>query len=215
VKAATTGLLVLSVGAVLSPWTRSRLVAVRRAGLQRAHDAASLAEITELSEGMARRLTVGATLLQALVGAAQGTRLQPEIEVVQGEHSKGVTLERAVGRWAARTGGQEPALLAATMRLATSEVGPRSELFDRLAISLRRRTALRLDALAKASQARLSGVVVGGMPWLVALVVLGVGGEPARFLIHDRFGRICLTLAVGLDVVGMTWMSRQIDRAAR
>lgn len=213
--ATTTVVALLCLAAALSPRVLSRTLHRKGAGIRRSQEAMALEAMTELSRGVARRLAIGETLLQALRGAAQGSVIAADVEVVVQEHAKGVTLDRAVERWALRVPGPETALLAATVRLATSDVGPRSELFDRLAVSLRRRADLRQDALAKAGQARLSGIVVASMPWVVAAVVVAVGGGAAAFMVGEPLGRICLGSAIGLDVVGAAWSEWQIKRATR
>ncbi len=158
---------------------------------------------------------MGESLVVALEGAAAGTPLETSMARALGEHRRGLALDKVADRWVGRDDSFEVGLLAAAIRLSGGGVGARPELFDHVALTLRRRAELRADARAHASQARASSWVVVALPWVVAGGIAVGGGEPARVLFRSPLGWWCLAGAIALEAAGLAWMRWLIGRAAR
>ena len=169
----------------------------------------------ELCGSMARRLVVGETVLVALRGAAESTVLEEEVVRVGDDHARGSTLRRAVQRWSDRSDAGEVRAFAAAVALATGPVGARPELFDSIAVTLRRQRERRADAESQAAQALLSSWVIAALPWIVASAALIEGGAPADVLVGTTFGRVALATAIALEALGLLWMRRMIRSAIR
>ncbi|MDG2113674.1 MAG: type II secretion system F family protein [Actinomycetota bacterium] len=178
--------------------------------------AQSVAEaVPAFCQAVARRVLVGETLLRAVVGAGEGSPLAPETERVAAEHQMGISLARAVNRWADSDGGFEVGLVSAAVTTASTTVGARPELFDHVAVTLRRRQELGAEARVQASQALMSTWVVAALPWAVGLGLALEGGAPAQVLFAQPLGWTCLALAAALETLGVFWMRRMIDSAIR
>ena len=119
-------------GMLTSPAAR-RLYRTRR---RRRHERAALAARSErmgdFCAAVSRRLGGGDTLLQALGNAAADGPMSGPLGRITEEHERGVTLSRAVQRWAAREQTSEAALLSTAVTLASDRVGAQPQLFDRV-----------------------------------------------------------------------------------
>jgi tight adherence protein B len=62
---------------------------------------------------------------------------------------------------------------------------------------------------------RLSGRVMAVLPVAGVLLGAALGTDPIRFLLGTGAGAACLASAVGLDLLGLVWISRLANAAAR
>jgi tight adherence protein B len=53
------------------------------------------------------------------------------------------------------------------------------------------------------------------LPLVGLLMASGLGAAPAAFLLGTGFGRGCLLLGIGLEVLGLRWTARLAARARR
>lgn len=162
---------------------------------------------------VSRRLGGGDTLLQALHNAAGDGPMSGPLEQITEEHERGVTLSRAVQRWAAREQTSEAALLSTAVTLASDRVGAQPQLFDRVAATSRTRADLAAEARVQAAQARASIWVVAALPWAVALALLAEGGAAARVLTSTPLGWFCVGAALLAELAGVAWMRSAVTRA--
>ncbi len=165
--------------------------------------------------GVSRRLGGGDTLLQALRAAAGDGPMSPPLDQVSAEHERGVTLSRAVQRWAVREQTSEAALLSTAVTLASDRVGAQPQLFDHVAATVRARADIAAEARVHAAQARASVWVVAALPWAVALALLAEGGSAARVLTSTPLGWFCSGAAALAELAGVTWMRATVARAMR
>lgn len=202
------------VGAVTSPAARDWCYARRRRRRDRMAVAARSACIGDFCAAVSRRLGGGDTMLQALRAAADGPMAAP-LEQISAEHERGVTLSRAVQRWAAREQTSEAVLVATAVTLSSDRVGAQPQLFDHVAATVRARADMAAEAQVHAAQARASVWVVAALPWAVALALLAEGGAAARVLTATPLGWSCLGAAVVLELAGVSWMRAAVSRSLR
>lgn len=164
---------------------------------------------------VSRRLGGGDTLLHALGNAAGDGPMSGPLSQITQEHERGVTLSRAVQRWAAREQTSEAALLSTAVTLASDRVGAQPQLFDRVAATSRARADMAAEARVHAAQARASIWVVAALPWAVALALLAEGGAAARVLASTPLGWFCVGAALLLELAGVAWMRASVARALR
>lgn len=202
-------------GVLTSPAVR-RLDRARR---QRRHERAAVegrsACMGDFCAAVSRRLGGGDTLLQALGNAAGDGPMSGPFGQITQEHERGVTLSRAVQRWAAGEQTSEAALLSSAVTLASDRVGAQPQLFDRVAAISRARADIAAEARVQAAQARASIWVVAALPWAVALALLAEGGAAARVLASTPLGWFCIGAALLLELSGVAWMRASVARALR
>ncbi|WP_419837157.1 type II secretion system F family protein [Candidatus Poriferisodalis sp.] len=207
-------LLLGCVGAVTSPAARRWLRVRRDRRRERMAVAARSAHLGDYCAAVSRRLGGGDTMLQALRAAADGPMSAP-LEQISAEHERGVTLSRAVQRWAASEQTSEAALLSTAVTLASERVGAQPQLFDHVAAAVRARADMAAEAHVHAAQARASVWVVAALPWVIALALLAEGGAAARVLTSTPLGWFCVGAALALELAGVSWMRAAVTRALR
>ena len=77
--------------------------------------------------------------------------------------------------------------------------------------SLRERAAIRRELDSQTVQARLSGRIVAGLPFLFMALSCLVSRDALSFLFGTAPGLIMLAMAVGLDLLGFIWIRSILD----
>lgn len=80
---------------------------------------------------------------------------------------------------------------------------------------LRARARSRLELRAATSGPRAGALVLSGLPLLGLLMAGGVGADPWRVLTTTPAGQVCLVAGVGLELAGLWWSRRLVERALR
>ena len=202
-------------GGLTCPAARRWFSQRRRRRRERTAVMARSAGMGDYCAAVGRRLHGGDTLLQALRSGADDGPMSLPLRQVADEHERGVTLARAIQRWAAREQTSEAALLSTAVTLATDPLGAQPRLFDHVAATLRVRADAAAEARVHVAQARASVWVVSALPWAVALALLAEGGAAARVLTSTPLGWFCAATAALLELAGIAWMRAAVRAALR
>ena len=161
---------------------------------------------------LARDLRGGSTLRHALTTVIPGddttaTRTDP----------LRLALERAspIGDATAMTSGPGPHLhLALAVITATSEVGgSAAAAIDRVAATLRQRSADQAERRVQAAQARLSAHVMTAVPLSMLGLLLATDGD-VRVVMTTPVGATCLVAGLTLNAGGWMWMRHIVEGQA-
>jgi tight adherence protein B len=169
-----------------------------------------------LLEDVARGLRAGSSLRQACAEAAataDGAVAAGLVSAV-GEAERGQPLAQAFTTWAAASTLPEERLAAGALALAAAAGGPQARAVDGVAATLRERRAVATEIRAQSAQARLSALVIGGLPVLFLLWAVTTDRRTAAFLVKGPAGWACLGVGLGLEVAGAAWMRRLLRGAA-
>lgn len=186
-----------------------RLEVLRRRGIrQRAIrcDAQSPA----LARSLATSLRAGRTLEQAIEAAAD------EIDPPLGSFVETAAARLAAGRprgavlelLDVETPGTAMATITETVRIGSGAAQRLPEILDHVAESLTERERLAADRRAGTAQARLSAIIVGGMPVVFLAMTAGSASAPARTLVGEPAGLVLLVVGLGLETAGIVWVRR-------
>jgi tight adherence protein B len=101
----------------------------------------------------------------------------------------------------------------ATSILVQREVGGGSfgEVLDNMADTIRTRFAIRREINVYTAQGRLSGMVVGAMPFLVGVGIYLQDPDYVRILFDHRLGRMMALAAVVMQIIGFLWIRKIVD----
>lgn len=80
---------------------------------------------------------------------------------------------------------------------------------------LRARVRQRLELRAATAGPRAGAAVLAGLPLLGLAMGSGVGADPWRVLTTTPPGQVLLVVGVGLELAGLEWTRRLVDRALR
>jgi tight adherence protein B len=168
------------------------------------------AQLPEALERMAAALRTGSSLPQSLAEAARGTAepLGPELEGLAGQATRGQPVLAVLDGWTTQHPDRGTRLAAVALALATGVGGAPARALDGVATTLRERLELAGERHALATQARASAVVLSAAPPVFAALLTLSDPEASRFLLQTPTGWLCITVGVGLDLLGGVWMAR-------
>lgn len=173
-----------------------------------------VAALPNLVDMVGRSLRSGASLTQSLSEAAADSppALAHEFDAVLAGIGRGQPAAQALRSWADRVPHVEVRIVAAALALASRNEAGTSQALDGVSQSLRDRASLRLEIRSQTAQAAASMQALVVLP-LAFLCFDAIGsGQTIRFLTTESRGRVCLMLAVVLDVAGGIWISSMVRR---
>ncbi|MBN1793707.1 MAG: type II secretion system F family protein [Candidatus Omnitrophica bacterium] len=127
------------------------------------------------------------------------------------EVNLGVALEDAFSHLGERVQTPDVKLFVSAILLQREVGGNLAEFLYTLEDTVRQRFRLQRELKTLTAQSRLSGFVVGFLPFAVAMVLLIVNPEYMRVLITEPTGRIILFIAVFLQVVGILTIKKLVS----
>jgi tight adherence protein B len=166
-------------------------------------------------ERSASELRAGGTVAGAIeaLASARGP-LAGDFGKIRDRCALGASLEDALARWPEERDAPGVRAAAGALALAASVGGACADALDALATSLRARLAVIAEARALSAQARLSAVVVGAAPVAYLAWSAVVDPGPLATLVGTFGGRVCLAVAVVLQVLAAVWMRRVLREEA-
>jgi tight adherence protein B len=129
-----------------------------------------------------------------------------QFKLVAADLGIGMAIADALGRLAERTGLSEYRFFAIALTLQTQTGGRLGETLDSLGDVIRQRVAVRQRALALASEARTSALILAALPVLTGGGLILFNWTYMSVLFTDPTGRIILGSAVGSLSAGMVLM---------
>lgn len=173
-----------------------------------------IVELADIVDAVRRSLSSGASFQQALREAthdapsAVSAQLRDVLMVVD----QGQSARQALTTWAAQQNQPEAKIVAASLAFASvNEAGSAQALYG-VSQSLRDRADLAAEVRSQAAQSAASLQMMVLLPLAFLLFDLAGSKTTVSFLVGSRWGHACLTLAVGLDLVGWLWMRALIGR---
>lgn len=129
-----------------------------------------------------------------------------QFKLVAADLSIGMAIADALGRLAERTGLSEYRFFAIALTLQTQTGGRLGETLDSLGDVIRQRVAVRQRALALASEARTSALILAALPVLTGGGLILFNWTYMSVLFTDPTGRVVFGSAVGSLSAGMVLM---------
>lgn len=154
---------------------------------------------------LAGSVRAGLSLPQAIQAAGNSVAwpLGEEFNLLVNEIEHGGSLDRALADLDRRTGVPEVRFMAAGLRVARATGGGLAPLLERLAETMRERERLRGQVKSLTAQGRLSGWVVGAIPFVLLLGIGLIDPEFIRPLFLTGFGWSILAAAGFLELIGV------------
>ena len=114
----------------------------------------------------------------------------------------GMPMEEALASLQKRVGSDDLALMVSAFETARQTGGNLTEVFEKIAHTIRERLRIELRIRTLTAQGRLQGVIVGAMPLLLGLAMFFL--DPAMMLafLHSGVGLTMLVVVIILEVLG-------------
>jgi len=170
-------------------------------------------QLPDASMLVAGALRSGGSLSQAIAQAAQElpSPAGRELDLVMREQRLGVSLDQAMAHLERRAPIEEITLFAAAVRISQETGGNLAETLERLAESLRRKSAIegKIDALT--AQGRLQGWVMALLPPVVGAVLFAIEPEAMRPLFATWQGWVVCAVIVLMEALGLHFIRRIVN----
>jgi tight adherence protein B len=159
-----------------------------------------------------RAVSSGSSVALALDSATRETAqpLRGVFERVQRKAQRGADLEQALGETTRAIGLRELSMLALTIRVNQRFGGSIRALLESLQQTLRTRERAQRELEALTAETRLSAWVLGLLPLAIVIYVLLMNPDYLTRMWEDRQGRMLLTGAGALQVLGSLLLWRMV-----
>jgi tight adherence protein B len=203
-------MLTFAVSPGLVPVVTGLMIAAGPLGLRAARRRAErrfVAGLPGCLEHVAAALRGGAGMSDALEAAAPPDGpLALDLRRVRARAALGIGLAASLATWPRERPLPSVRAAAGSLAVASTVGGPAADALDGLSVSLRERLGAVAEARALSAQSRLSALVVGGAP--IAYLAFSAVLDPASVdtLVTTDFGRVCLLVGVGCELLAALWM---------
>ena len=159
---------------------------------------------------MVRGLKAGMPLQESVrtVSTEIPAPVGPEFRIVIDQVNAGLSLPAALERAYERLPTQELKFFATIIAVQEQNGGNLSEILSKISDVLRGRAMLKEKAKALSGEARMSAIIVGALPFLVAAVLFFANREYISLLWTNRVGNYFLAGAVCMMSTGMFIMNK-------
>jgi tight adherence protein B len=125
----------------------------------------------------------------------------------------GVNFEDALQEWTKRCPLRSVRLTVACVTLAYETGGSSAESIGAVRATVRNALNAEASAQTHAAQARASATMLSGLPFAISGPMMIFNDTARLFMLHTPIGLAVLISGLGLDALGLWWMSVMIARA--
>jgi tight adherence protein B len=176
---------------------------------------ALLEQVPDVMAQICRGVGAGIPLSEALRGVAREVPnpSRDEFARVISEVMIGQSLEHALWKLHGRVGLPEYAFFAVTIGLQSQTGGSLIETLQNLQDIVRKRVALSKRGKALAAEARFSALILGSLPFVMAIIMSMIRPGFVGFFVSTPAGNHLFLIAVGLMAAGIVAMRQLIRRS--
>lgn len=194
------GLLFGAVGATIAlaaPRIVFRILRARR--IKKFND-----QLVESLVGMSSALKAGFSILQAFETVVkQGDKpIAQEFSLFLQQVRVGVKFEDALHSMEERVGSEDLQLMNQSIEIARQTGGNLTEVFEKIAATIRERMRIQHRIRSLTAQGRLQGIVVGSVPALLLLAMTLMDPKMMMPFFHSKMGVATLFVVAGLEIAG-------------
>ena len=163
------------------------------------------AQIADALVIMSNSLRAGYSFLQAMdmVAREMSPPISGEFAATMKEMSLGSPTETALMALVERVGSEDLELVVTAVLIQRQIGGNLAEVLDNIAETIRERVKLRQEIKTLTAQGRLSGIIIGVLPIVLAVFLLTINPEYIRILFIHPIGKLMIGIALTAEVVGI------------
>ena len=170
--------------------------------------------VPEVLDRIGAELRAGGTISSAVTGVAGGEGpLAADFARIELRTRIGATPEDALAAWARERPAPGVGAAAGALAMCATVGGRAADALEGLSSSLRDRIAVAAEAEALSAQARMSALVIGGVPFAYLAWTALVDPAGLAAITGTAVGRACFAIGVALELFGLWWMRRIVASA--
>jgi tight adherence protein B len=162
---------------------------------------------------MSNALKAGFSIQQAieLVVREGQNPISQEFSTFLHQTRVGMSMEDGLESLQKRVGSDDLALMIAAIEIARQTGGNLTEVFEKIAHTIRERMRIELRIRTLTAQGRLQGLVVGAMPLLLGLAMFFLDPVMMMTFFHSWFGGAILVVVAALEALGVLVIRKIIN----
>lgn len=164
-------------------------------------------------ELMARALRAGHALPATfkLVGDEMPSPIGPEFGRAFEEQNLGISLEEALNRLTERIDCLDLKYFVTAVLIQTTTGGNLAEVLSKISYIIRERFKLKCQIKALTAEGRLSGIVLGGLPIAIAVVIYMLNPNYIMTLYYEPVGNYLVGFSVMLQILGFLTIRKIVN----
>ena len=168
------------------------------------------AQLVDMLGMVSNSIKSGYGLMQSMefAGSQLPAPLGLELRRMLREGTLGMTSEATLAAMGQRIDSKDLDLVLIAINIQRAVGGNLAEILDKVAYTMRERERIRGDIATLTSQQKLTGIVVGGLPFFMFAVFTVMNPEYMSVFFDENIGRLILVVAAGLEVLGYLAMKR-------
>ncbi|MDD2553548.1 MAG: type II secretion system F family protein [Desulfotomaculaceae bacterium] len=196
------GNLIIGIVAAILGWYLPRLV-LRTAITRRVNKFNS--QIGDALVIIANSLRSGFSFLQAMdmVRKEMADPIAKEFGVALQEMNWGSPTEEALTNMSARINSDDFELVVTAVLIQRQVGGNLAEVLDNIANTIRERVRIKGEIKTLTAQGRMSGIIVGLLPFLLTLAIFSMNPEYIGMLFSNKLGLILVSMALMSQIIGL------------
>jgi len=175
-------------------------------GSRRRHRQAKISgQLEEMLNLVSNSLKSGYGLLQSFEYASRqlSPPLASELKRMLQEANLGAGAEGPIQALADRIASPDMEMVVTAIAIQRSVGGNLAQTLDNVAYTMRERDRIRGEIRTLTSQQRMTGVIIGGLPVFVGLIMFAINPDYMLPLFTDTVGKVLLLVAVGMEALGI------------
>lgn len=171
------------------------------------------AQLAGALDGMSNALKAGFSIQQAFDSVVEEGEnpIAQEFAMFLQQLRVGMTFEDALADMDRRMGSDDLTLMIQSIEIARQTGGNLTEVFDRIAETIRERRRIEGKIKSLTAQGRIQGRVVSAMPLVLGLGLYAIDQEMMMTFFRSTMGMVILLLVVVLEILGAVFINRIVN----
>lgn len=146
-----------------------------------------------------------------LVSREISSPLADEIKTFTRDMNLGASLSTALSDLEKRAQDEDLGLVITAIQIHHQIGGNLSEILDSINFTIRERIRLKGEIRTLTAQGRMTAIIIGALPVVVALIISYLQPDFMKILVSDPIGQFMLLLAVVMEVIGIILIRKIIE----
>ncbi|MTI83674.1 MAG: type II secretion system F family protein [Firmicutes bacterium] len=171
------------------------------------------AQIGDALSIMSNSLRSGFSFLQAMdmVRRELPDPISKEFSRTFREINLGTSTEEALQNLVHRVNSEDMELIVTAVMIQRQVGGNLAEVLDNIGKTIRERIRIKGEIKTLTAQGRISGIIIGFLPVVLAVIMTGLNPEYIMTLFTSEVGRLMLLAAIGGELLGILLIKRIVN----
>ncbi|MEE9367908.1 MAG: type II secretion system F family protein [Pontiella sp.] len=170
-------------------------------------------QLANALDGMSNALKAGFSIQQAFDSVVEEKEnpISQEFGMFLQQLRVGMTFEDALADMDKRMGSEDLTLMIQSIEIARQTGGNLTEVFDRIAETIRERRRIEGKIKSLTAQGRIQGRVVSAMPLVLGIGLYFIDQQMMMTFVKSTAGMIILLIVVVLEILGAVFINRIVN----